>query len=139
MPVGIQLFNGKRLTQARTARGLTAVSLSDLADISAPSISLYEKGTQKPQQEIVGRIASALKVPESFFYREIEVNKPEMVFYRSMSSATKAARTRAESKYEWALEVMEYLMNFFDYPTLNIPDFDVPENFKELDNLDMVQ
>ncbi len=134
MPAGVQLFNGKRLAQARTARGLTAVTLSELAEVSTPSISLYEKGTQKPKQEIIERMAAALKVPVIFFYKDIDVAKPEKLFYRSMSAATKATRTRAESKYEWALEVMEYLMEFFDYPAFNFPDLDVPEDFLDLEN-----
>lgn len=133
MPIGVALFNGTRLTQARAARGLTAVNLSDLAGISPSSISLYEKGAQKPQQQVLDRLASALNVPVDFFYDDVEIEKPRTVFYRSMSSATKHARVRAEARFEWAVEVIEYLLNFFDYPELNLPDLEIPKHFRELD------
>lgn len=135
MPTGVKHFNGKRLVQARTARGLTAVSLSDISEVSAPSISLYEKGTQKPQQDTAERLARHLNVPVVFFFNDIQIEKPKRLFYRSMSAATKSSRTRVESKYEWALEVIDYLMGYFDYPALNLPELDVPGDFKELDPL----
>lgn len=135
MPVGVQNFNNKRLVQARTARGLTAVSLSAIADVSAPSISLYEKGTQKPQQEIVDRLSSALNVPVGYFYNEIKIEQPNKIFYRSMSAATKAARSRVEAQYEWALELVDFLLNYFDFPALNLPDLSVPDDFRKLDSL----
>lgn len=133
MPVGVKIFNNERLIQARTARGLTAVNLSNIVDISTSSISLYEKGTQKPQQEILDRLSKALNVPVSFFFNEIEIEKPKRLFYRSMSSATKSSRSRAQAQYEWALEVIDYLLSFFDFPMLNLPELDVPDNFEHLD------
>lgn len=135
MPVGVQNFNNERLVQARTARGLTAVNLSAIASISASSISLYEKGTQKPQQEIVDRLANALNVPVGYFYNEIKIEKPNKLFYRSMSAATKGARSRVEAQYEWALELVDFLLNYFDFPSLNLPELSVPDDFKKLDSL----
>lgn len=135
MPVGVESFNNKRLLQARMARGLSAVNLAAIAEISPTSISLYEKGTQKPQQEVLDRLAKSLNVPVSYFFNDINIAKPNRLFYRSMSTATKSARLRAESQFEWALEVIDYLMEFFNFPDLNLPDLDIPDNFKEIDSL----
>lgn len=135
MPVGVQNFNNERLVQARTARGLTAVSLSSIAEVSASSISLYEKGTQKPQQEIVDRLSRALNVPVGYFYNEIKILKPSKLFYRSMSAVTKAARSRVEAQYEWALELVDFILDYFDLPALNLPDLSVPDDFRKLDSL----
>lgn len=135
MPVGVKSFNNERLIQARIARGLTNVNLSDIAEVSSASISQYEKGIQKPQQEVLDRLANALNLPIDYFFNEIKIEKPKRIFYRSMSSATKSARARAEAKYEWALEVIHYLMEFFDFPPLNLPDLDVPDDFRELDSV----
>jgi Zn-dependent peptidase ImmA (M78 family)/transcriptional regulator with XRE-family HTH domain len=128
-------FVKERLTQARNARGLTAVSLADLVDVSRSTMSLYEKGTQKPRQEIVDRLAKALNVPPTFFLREVPIVKPNRLFYRSMSAATKSARTRAEARYEWALELVDYLLGFFDFPELRLPEFELPPDFRQLDTL----
>lgn len=134
MPVGVKLFKNDRLIQARAARGLTAVSLSALAEISTASISLYEKGVQKPQQEVLDKLAEALKVPVGYFFNEIGIDRPNKVFYRSMSSATKSARSRIQAQYEWALEIIEYLLRYFDFPKLNLPDLDIPKDFRQLDS-----
>lgn len=134
MPVGIAGFNKERLTQARNARGLTAISLADMTGVSQSTISLYEKGAQKPKQETLDRLARVLNVPVSFFLSDVPIEKPSKLFYRSMSAATKFARERAEARYEWALQAIDYLMEFFDFPNLNLPDLDVPEDFRQLDS-----
>lgn len=134
MPVGIRSFNGERLIQARLARGLSSVSLSSIVDMSPASISLYEKGTKKPQQDVLEKIARVLNMPVGFFFNNIDIEKPSKIFYRSMSSATKSARTKVEAEYEWACELIDYLMEFFDYPSLNLPELDIPKNFKLIDS-----
>lgn len=135
MAVAVAGFNGKRLTQARKARGLTAVSLAEMVDVSQTTISLYEKGTQKPRQEILDRLSRVLNRPTSYFLSEIPITPPTKLFYRSMSSATKSARARVEARYESMLELIEYLQDYFDYPELTLPEFDLPDDFRTMDSL----
>jgi Zn-dependent peptidase ImmA (M78 family)/DNA-binding XRE family transcriptional regulator len=135
MAIAVSSFSKDRLTQVRNARGLTAVSLADMIDVSQSTISLYEKGTQKPRQEILDRLARVLNVPPSYFLRPVLITKPNKLFYRSMSAATKGARARAQARYEWALEVIGYLLDFFNFPQVNLPDFDLPDDFRSLDSL----
>jgi len=52
-----------------------------------------------------------------------------------MSAATKSARARAEARYEWALELIEYLLGFFNFPEVNVPDFDLADDFRLFDSL----
>lgn len=132
MPVGVDGFQRERLIQARRARGLTAISLADMAGLGQATISQYEKGTQKPRQQNLDKLAELLNVPPGFFLQPLVVAKPTRLFYRSMSAATKASRDRAEARYEWALEVMDYLLEFFDFPALNLPDIEIPENYRNI-------
>ena len=134
MTVPVASFNNERLVQARNARGLTAVSLADMVEVSPSTISLYEKGSQKPRQEVLDRLARVLNLPPPFFLRPVPVKKPDRLFYRSMSAATKAARTRVEARYEWTVEIVSYLLEFFDFPRLHLPEFDgLPDDFRALD------
>ena len=136
MTVPVASFNNERLLQARNARGLTAVSLADIVEVSPSTISLYEKGSQKPRQEVLDRLARVLDLPPPFFLRPVPIVKPDRLFYRSMSAATKAARARVEARYEWTVEIILYLLEFFDFPTLNLPEFDgLPGDFRALDPL----
>lgn len=132
MPVGVEGFQKERLLQARKARGLTAISLADLAGLGQATISQYEKGIQKPRQENLDKLAELLNVPPSFFLRPVSIDEPNRLFYRSMSAATKASRDRAEARYEWALEVMDYLLEFFDFPALNLPELDMPDDHRDI-------
>ena len=134
MPVGVEGFQKERLTQARTARGLTAISLADMAGLGQATISQYEKGPQKPRQENLDNLAKLLGVPVSFFLRPVTEDRPGKLFYRSMSAATKAARASAEARYEWALETIEFLLNYFDLPLANLPDLDVPTDHRQIDD-----
>ncbi|HVM97540.1 MAG TPA: ImmA/IrrE family metallo-endopeptidase [Candidatus Acidoferrales bacterium] len=49
-----------------------------------------------------------------------------------MSSATKSARARAEARYEWFLEALDYLLQFFDFPAVKVPSIDVPPDFRQI-------
>jgi len=132
MPAGIAAFRPERLTQARDARELTAITLADLASVSPATISQYENGHQKPRQDVLDRLSRALNVGSDFFLRPLLIDKPTRLFYRSMSSATKSARARAEARFQWYLESMDYLLSFFDFPDLNLPSFDVPDDFRKI-------
>lgn len=136
MPViGVKNFIGDRLIQAKNARGFSSATLSDLVQVSQSSICLYEKGKQNPKQEVVESLARVLNVPVGFFFKEITIAKPKSLFYRSMAAATKSSRTMSEAKYEWTLEAVEgYLLRFFDFPSLNLPDIELPADFKRLNS-----
>ena len=134
MAVGVTGFISDRLVQARRARGLTAASLSDMIDVARSTISQYEKAVQKPRQEVLDRLATVLNVPTAFFLQPVSIVKPDRLFYRSMSAATKSARVRVEARYEWILQAIDYLLEFFDFPETRVPDFDLPDDFHALDS-----
>ena len=115
-------FVGARLAQARKARGLTAVSLAEILGITSASISQYEHDKQAPRPELTERLAVQLNVPPTFFLREVTPSTHERATkWRSNTTATKFARERAEIRYEWLREIVEYLGSFLNFPTLNIP------------------
>src|SRR5437773_5722418 len=130
MPVGISAFQPERLTDAREAREINAVTLAELVGVSPATISQYENGHQKPRQDTLDRVARVLNIPTEFFLRPVLVERPTTLFYRSMSSATKSARSRAEARYKWFLEAQDYLLQFFDFPDVNLPAVVVPSDFE---------
>jgi len=132
MPSGISGFQPQRLIQARDAREMTAVALSEVVGVSPATISQYETGRQKPRQDTLEKLICALNVHRDFLLHPAIAEKPTRIFYRSMSSATKSARTRAEARYEWFLEVLAYELEYFDFPSLNLPKLGVPEDFRKI-------
>jgi Zn-dependent peptidase ImmA (M78 family)/transcriptional regulator with XRE-family HTH domain len=123
-------FIGDKLKEAREARGLNATALADLLGVSRQSISKYENGLQSPSPEVMDDICRLLRMPIGFFMhsRKRKVDEKSPVFYRSLSSATKTERLRAERRYIWLQDIFSYLWQFIDFPDVNIPSFDLPDD-----------
>jgi Zn-dependent peptidase ImmA (M78 family)/transcriptional regulator with XRE-family HTH domain len=130
---GITNFVGERLKQAREARGINQVTLSELIGASKATMSNYEGNRQKPPFDVVSKLVRILRVPEQFFIAQMPQASDGRIFYRSMSYATKASRVRAERKFEWLQEVASYVERFLQLPTASLPDIEPPSDFKKID------
>lgn len=123
MATGTPGFVGSRLREAREARGLTAVSLADLVGVSSASISKYEDETSSsPSPDVFAAMADALSLPKTFFLQRPRSGEDRTVFFRSLSAATKRARTRGHRKLEWLQDVSLYLQEMVAFPDVNLPD-----------------
>jgi len=115
-------FRGERLKSARQLRGLTLTALQDITGISKQSISMYENNENKPDYDRGYRLASALHVPYDFFLREdpCETRTPA-TYFRSLASASKLSRISQSLKLEYVAKMYEALLNYIDFPVLNLP------------------
>lgn len=128
MRVGTPGFSGVRLREGREVRSISAASLSELVDVSAQAIYGYENGRSSPSPAVLGKLARALNLPESFFLLPDRTERTETVFFRSMSSATKGARKRSQHRFAWLRDITGYLREFVETPPSNFPDLDLPSN-----------
>jgi Zn-dependent peptidase ImmA (M78 family)/DNA-binding XRE family transcriptional regulator len=128
MRVGTPGFNGARLREAREARSFSAIALSEVAQVSTQAIYHYENGKTSPSPDVLVRISSAMNLPTSFFLLSERSPEPKKIFYRSMSSATKGARNRAERRFEWLRDIVAYLSEFVVLPDTNFPDLELPSD-----------
>jgi Zn-dependent peptidase ImmA (M78 family)/transcriptional regulator with XRE-family HTH domain len=133
MRVGTPGFVGSRLAQARQARGLNGTELADLLGISSQSVSQYEHGKQSPSPEMLTLISDKLNMPLSYFTRGIAHIEGNAIFWRGKTTATRAARDRAEIRLIWLKEIIDYLAEFFEFPTLDLPKIELPQDFREVD------
>ncbi len=132
MRTGIPGFLPVRLTEAREGRGLTQTALAAATGLKVQSISHYEQGRQSPSGEALSMIAQIVHLPESFFVKPKPLLSYREPNYRSRSSAIKLARLRAERKMEWQKEIYCYLTDLVDFPTLNLPHFNLPDTLEEI-------
>lgn len=132
MRVGTFGFIGARLSQARQARGINGTELADLLGMSPQSISQYEHGKQSPSPETLSLISDKLNVPLSYFTRDMGPSESNPVYWRGRTTATRAARDRAEIRLIWIREIIDYLAEFFEFPALDIPIFDTPKDFRQI-------
>jgi Zn-dependent peptidase ImmA (M78 family)/transcriptional regulator with XRE-family HTH domain len=121
MTTGTPHFQGLRLREGREARGISATSLADLVGVTRQAVSLYETGGGTPRPEILQRISDVLNLPAAFFFRSVSEVDTGTIFYRSLSAATKTARTRAARRFQWLCELVEYLHEFVEFPKVNVP------------------
>jgi Zn-dependent peptidase ImmA (M78 family)/DNA-binding XRE family transcriptional regulator len=128
MPSPTPGFVGERLREARQVRGLRAVELAEMLDVTPQAVSNYETGKKSPSPAVADAIAEKLNLPSHFFTRPVSASPDDPVFYRSMSAATKSARTRAEGRLRWLEEITHYFAAVVEFPSVNLPDFDVPAN-----------
>jgi len=60
---------GKRIRQARQARGVTGAQLADMIGVSANYISELERGIKKnPSMQVVSGMAEVLHYPVDYFF-----------------------------------------------------------------------
>jgi Zn-dependent peptidase ImmA (M78 family)/DNA-binding XRE family transcriptional regulator len=128
MRIGTPGFSGQRLREAREARGLPVISLSELANVSAQAIYQYESGRRSPSPDVLEKIALAVNLPPAFFLLPERPETGVPLFYRSMSTATKGARNRAEHRLRWLRDIVAYLSGFVALLDANFPDLGLPDD-----------
>lgn len=121
-------FSGSKLREAREARLMTPMALSESVGVSRGNISSYEHGRHNPSPEILQRIADVLNLKTDFFLRLPETLEETVIFERSRSSATKATRKRAQHRRTWLRETMQFLTQFVEIPQANLPNLALPND-----------
>jgi Zn-dependent peptidase ImmA (M78 family)/transcriptional regulator with XRE-family HTH domain len=119
-------FVGQRLLEARHARGITAIDLASMVQVSVQSLSKYENGRQMPRHDTVDRLSATLGLPRTFFFRPPRLADTRPVFWRSKLTAQNVDLERAFVRLEWLKDVVDYLGEFFDFPKLSLLRIDVP-------------
>jgi Zn-dependent peptidase ImmA (M78 family)/DNA-binding XRE family transcriptional regulator len=86
-----------RLKAARKMAGMSMQALSDATNnaVTKQAISKFEKGKMSPASDTLIALANALKVKPDFFYRESNVELPNLEF-RKKSRLLKGDRERIE-------------------------------------------
>lgn len=128
-------FRGERLKSARLFRGKTLTELANTSGISKQSLSLYESNGNKPDFERGCIIASALHFPYEFFLQEDGCpTATEVTYFRSLASATKIDRTAQSIKLEFVAKIYALLLDYIDFPILNLPEVNFHGNDDEFDD-----
>lgn len=123
MRPGTPGFVGEKLREGREARELTAIALSELIGVTRQAVSQYEGGAQYPAPYVMRRITEVLRLPYHFFLAPPSPEETDPIFYRSLESATKHARLRAERRFGWLRKIASYLRGLVQFPKVNFPDF----------------
>jgi Zn-dependent peptidase ImmA (M78 family)/DNA-binding XRE family transcriptional regulator len=132
MVKGVATFSGEKLTEARLARGWYKNALADRIGVTAMQISRYESNQDRPTPEKLKSIAEALEFPYDFFTRKSWPEPLGPIFWRSQVAETKTAREMTEQRMRWLCELFWTLEEELDFPRTDIPDLDIPEDFRQI-------
>ncbi len=122
MRPGTPGFVGKRLREARQARGLSITALAGLlSGISKQSISAYELSEATPHPDHAVQIANLLRLPLEFFLDPEPYEDDSAIYWRSLAAATKSARDSVRRRYDWLRRIVRYLSQFVEFPDLKLP------------------
>lgn len=132
-------LRGERIKEAREIRALTQTRLAELIGVQRQAISSYEKNEIQPSAETAAKLSWVLQVPLDFFVFERyvdESSKQSVTTFRSLSAATKKSRLQATRYEEWFAEIVRYVSNFIEFPTVQLFSADALD-FSELTSEDI--
>lgn len=116
-------FNPSRLTLARKRRGMTMTKLAASVGVELRSVSAYEKGEYRPEDEKVERLARTLGFPRHFFFGpDIDEPTPDVASFRALKRMTAAQRDTALGSGAIALLLNSWIEQRFTLPPAVLPD-----------------
>lgn len=129
-------FLGFRLKEAREIREFTLTNIAGLLGVTKQAVSQYEAGIVQPSPEKIIRLLQVLRLPSQFFTKErsFSVNEVGVPNFRKFAAATKSAREEVKTKSYWLADSVRTLKAYVNFPKLNLPNFDLPDDFRDLDD-----
>ncbi|MFI3174580.1 MAG: XRE family transcriptional regulator [Bacillota bacterium] len=118
-------FNGARLSKARIYRGFTTSELAEKIDCQRQTISMYENGKSKPiDYHVIQKLSEVLEFPVKFFMEEDIDLSVGSTYFRALLTTKKKYRKEQVSKMEFVSQIFNFLNEYIQFPTLDLPDFD---------------
>lgn len=120
MGKGLQGFVGRRLEEARLARGLTQTSLAQLVGRDSSTISAWEGGRQSPDWDAVQALSSVLNVRPLLFLKEADTGG-NSYYFRSNASITVGLQKKSKSIVKWASLICQEIEEWIDFTDPSFP------------------
>lgn len=116
-------FNPSRLTLARKRRGMTMTRLAAQIGVELRSVSGYENGEFRPEDQNVDKLARELDFPRAFFFgSDLDEPSPDIASFRALKRMTAAQRDTALGSGALALLFNSWLEQRFKLPLPALPD-----------------
>lgn len=137
MRSGVPGFSGRKLAEARAARGITSrKALADMLQRAPSTVIRWEEGETAPEPAALAELSRALSVPEGFF---LDDRSPGggLSFFRSFAAALKADRQSQEVRLLWLSDIVAVADNYAFLPDPDVPDLLEGRSFRALRDEDI--
>jgi Zn-dependent peptidase ImmA (M78 family)/transcriptional regulator with XRE-family HTH domain len=113
----------ERIREAREARGYTVERFAEELGVSRQSVGQYEAGQIVPSAEVMSKIIALTQQPPAFFTekRARSLDGFGTPFWRGLKRMNRADRARISRRLEWAWDILAYVEQYIDLPTVNLP------------------
>lgn len=129
---------GERLKMARQMSGMSMRELADRVDVSATSISKYEKDQMTPGSDVLVRLAQALDVQVAFFLRPVTADLTAPAFRRRSSLKVKEQKAILAETQAWLERNLDVESFFTDTPVFEPPEINCQvESLEEVEDVAM--
>lgn len=128
-----ELFEGARLRQARTYRGLKKVDLAKTLEVTPAVIGQYESGKTRPSSSVFASIALHLGFAPEFFERRGPVPQvtESQAHFRKLRSTSKLERDQALVRLEFFAEILADVETHVQLPGVDLPEYPVDDDAPE--------
>lgn len=129
-----QVFNGANLRLSRVFHGLSLDDLAGQVDKSRQYLHKLETDQGEPTPALAADLATALKVRQSFFYRQPALPlTEENVHFRKLFTTRSVIKQVAMAKAEMFLQLVAYLDEQLKLPKVSIPTIPNLSSFDEIE------
>jgi Zn-dependent peptidase ImmA (M78 family)/DNA-binding XRE family transcriptional regulator len=129
----------ERIKEAREAKGYTREALAEALGVTPQAIAQYESGQNAPGPEAMTKIIALTEQPPVFFTaaRPSVRERFGTPFWRSLARMSRSDRLRIARRLEWSADIVAYIERFIELPRPNLPLIKSPENFADLEALEV--
>jgi Zn-dependent peptidase ImmA (M78 family)/transcriptional regulator with XRE-family HTH domain len=130
-----ELFDGDRLRQARTYRGLKKVDLARAIEVTPAVVGQYENGKTRPSSSVFASIALHLGFGPEFFERRgpVPLVTESQTHFRKLRSTSKLEREQALVRLEFFAEVLAAVETHVQLPDIDLPEYPVADSAPEVE------
>lgn len=117
------IFNGKKLKNARTYRAKTVDMVASETKINKKDILAFEADKYKPTLENEMKLANALSFPKDYFSEKDKVNVVvENTHIRTESTLPRVEDIALKEKLVMTHRVLNFIQGYIKFPEMNLPN-----------------
>jgi Zn-dependent peptidase ImmA (M78 family)/DNA-binding transcriptional regulator YiaG len=127
----------ERIREAREARGLQLETFAEMLGVTKQAVARFESGLASPSGETMGRIIAITEQPPSFFVAARSRESGGILpFWRSLKRMELHHRKRITRRIEWAHDIVAYLEQFIELPSVSLPAIEFDPSNDDVDQLE---
>lgn len=124
---------GERLKSLRVSLGMSLRKLGEKLEITAQTLSNYERGLTMPTSSIVIALSKELKVKAEYFFRPVTLSISVPDFRKKNSLLVKEQSSLMEKVKEWLERYTQVESLFSNQTAVSLPEIKVVDNSEQVE------